>query len=82
MTYGPPGSMRTSQSPVHITAKLGRAPYYSIIARLPDRGSVMCEIIIGSTVISKSAATGRHGVASCQISRDPLSGKWQGAGGG
>jgi hypothetical protein len=42
----------------------------------------MCEIIIGSTVISKSAATGRHGVASCQISRDPLSGKWQGAGGG
>jgi hypothetical protein len=82
VTYGPPGGPRTSRSPLHATTTLGRAPYYFITARPPARGSVMCEIIIGSTVISKSAASGRHGVASCQISRDPLSGQWQGAGGG
>ena len=81
VTYGPPGGMRTSRSPLRATTTLRRAPYYSITARLPGRGSVNCEIRIGS-VISTSAAVGRHSLAFCQISWDPLSGKWQAVSGG
>lgn len=82
MTYGPAGTYLSGRAPLQVTARLGNPLYYFITAELPGKGSVECEILIGATVMAKSAATGRHNLASCQISRDPLSGKWQDAGGG
>jgi hypothetical protein len=81
VTYGPAGTYLTGRAPLQVVAKLGNPLYYFITAELPGRGSVECEILIGAKVMDKSAATGRHSLASCQISRDPLSGKWQDPGG-
>ncbi len=82
VTYRPAGSMRTRQGPLHVTAALGTAPSYSVTAQLPGSGSVTCEILIGSAVISKSVAAGARNLASCEINRDPLSGTWHEADGG
>ena len=82
MTYGPAGTYLTGRAPLQVTARLGNPLYYFITAELPGSGSVECEILIGTKVMTRSVATGRHNLASCQISRDPLSGKWQDAGGG
>jgi hypothetical protein len=82
VTYGPAGTYLAGRAPLQVTARLGNPLYYFITAELPGRGSVECEILIGAKVMAKSAAAGRHSLASCQISRDPLNGKWQDAGGG
>jgi hypothetical protein len=82
VTYGPAGGTLTRQGPLHVTATLGSALYYSITAQLAGSGSVTCEILIGSRVVSRSAATGGGHLASCEISRDPLSGRWRDAAGG
>lgn len=82
VTYGPAGTYLTGRAPLQVVARLGNPLYYFISAELPGKGSVECEILIGTTVMNKSVATGRHSLASCQISRDPLSGKWQDAAGG
>ena len=82
MTYGPAGTYLTGRAPLQVTARLGNPLYYFIAAELPGSGSVECEILIGTKVMTRSVATGRHNLASCQISRDPLSGKWQDAGRG
>ena len=82
VTYGPAGTYLTGRAPLQVTAKLGNPLYYFITAQLPGKGSVECEILIGTKVMAMSAATGRHNLASCQISRDPLNGKWQDAPGG
>jgi len=82
VTYGPAGTYLTGRAPLQVTARLGNPLYYFITAELAGRGSVECEILIGRKVMTKSIATGRHSLASCQISRDPLSGKWQDAGRG
>ena len=72
VTYGPAGTYLTGRAPLQVTARLGNPLYYFISAELPGKGSVECEILIGTKVMDKSAATGRHSLASCQISRDPL----------
>ena len=82
VTYGPAGTYLTGRAPLQVTARLGNPLYYFITAQLPRKGSVECEILIGAKVMAKSVATGRHNLASCQISRDPLSRKWQAAVGG
>lgn len=82
VTYGPAGTYLTGRAPLQVTARLGNPLYYFIAAELPGSGSVECEILIGTKVMTRSVATGRHNLASCQISRDPLSGKWQDAGRG
>ena len=82
VTYGPSGTYLTGRAPLQVTTRLGNPLYYFVTAELPGSGSVECEILIGSTVMAKSVGTGRRNLASCQISRDPLSGKWQDAGGG
>ena len=82
VTYGPAGTYLTGRAPVQVTARLGNPLYYFITAELPGNGSVECEILIGTKVMARSVATGHHSLASCQISRDPLSGKWQDAAGG
>jgi len=79
VTYGPGGNTFTAQGPLHVTTTLGSALYYSITAQLQGSGSVTSEILIGSTLMSKSIATGGHSLASCGISQNPLSGKWQDA---
>jgi hypothetical protein len=82
VTYGPAGTYLTGRAPLKVVTRLGNPLYYFISAELPGKGSVECEILIGTKVMNKSVATGRHSLASCQISRDPLSGKWQDAAGG
>jgi hypothetical protein len=82
VTYGPAGTYLTGRAPLQVIARLGNPLYYFITAELPGKGSVECEILIGTRVMAKSSATGRHNLASCQISRDPLNKKWQEAGGG
>ena len=82
VTYGPAGTYLTGRAPLQVVTRLGNPLYYFISAELPGKGSVECEILIGTTVMNKSVATGRHSLASCQISRDPLSGKWQDTAGG
>ena len=82
VTYGPAGTYLTGRAPLQVTARLGNPLYYFITAQLPRKGSIECEILIGTKVMAKSVATGRHNLASCQISRDPLSRKWQDAAGG
>jgi hypothetical protein len=82
VTYGPAGTYLTGRAPLQVTARLGNPLYYFITAQLPRSGSVECEILIGAKVMAESVATGRHNLASCQISRDPLSRKWQDGAGG
>jgi len=82
VTYGPAGTYLTGRAPLQATTRLGNPLYYFVTAQLPRSGSVECEILIGAKVMAKSVATGRHNLASCQISRDPLSKKWQDAPGG
>ncbi len=77
VTYGPAGTYLTGRAPMRVTARLGDPLYYFITAQLAGRGSVQCEILIGTRVMDKSVATGRRNLASCEISRDPLTGKWQ-----
>lgn len=79
VTYGPAGGTSTRQGPLRVTTTLGSALYYSITAQPSGSGAVTCEILIGSRVISKSGASGAGNLASCEISQDPLSGKWQDA---
>ena len=82
VTYGPASGTLTRLGPLHVTTTLGRALYYSITAELAGSGSVTCEILIGSRVVSRSVATGDGDLASCEISQDPLSGRWRDATGG
>jgi hypothetical protein len=79
VTYGPAGTYLTGRAPLQVTVRLGNPLYYFITAELPGKGSVECEILIGPKVMARFVATGRHNLASCQISRDPLSRKWQDA---
>jgi hypothetical protein len=76
VTYGPAGSSLSGHSGMTKTAKLGNAVYYSVDAQLSGSGSVTCEIKVNGKVVSKSTATGGYNIASCEISKDPFSGKW------
>ncbi len=69
MTYGPAGTYLTGRAPLQVVARLGNPLYYFISAELPGRGSVECEILIGTKVMDKSVATGRRqGLRPRQIS--------------
>jgi hypothetical protein len=59
-----------------VTHRLGNPTFYSITAQLNSGGRVRCKILVDGRVISAAAATGSYNIASCEISRDPLSGKW------
>ena len=79
VTYGPAGSNYTGSSPMRKTVTIPASVpiYYSIDAQLQGSGSVTCEILVGSTVVSKGSASGGYQIASCEISQDPFSGQWQ-----
>lgn len=77
VTYGPTGTDVAGSVPMSVTGPLGAPLYYSISAQLQGAGTVTCEILIDGKVISQSVASGGYNIASCEISRDPLSGQWQ-----
>jgi len=81
VTYGPEGSDSTGTVPMRKTAAIPSSPpgYYAITAQLQGGGSVSCEILVGSTVVSHATASGGYGIADCEITQDPLSGQWQDA---
>jgi hypothetical protein len=76
VTYGPTGTSRAGKVPMHVTRTLRNPVFYSITAQLNGSGTVRCKILVDHKVISASTASGGYNIASCEISRDPLSGKW------
>ena len=77
VTYGATGSDHQGRVPMDKKIRLGNPQYYSISAQLNGSGKVTCWILIGGQVISKATATGSYNIASCEISRNILSGKWE-----
>ena len=82
MSYGPAGSDFSGQTPLRVTKRFGKSSYYGITAQLQAGGSVECEILFGTEVISKSVATGAYNVVSCQVTKNPRTSRWQGTIGG
>lgn len=77
VTYGPSGSDFKGAVPMDITAPLRSADFYSIDAQLQgETGSVACEIKVNGAVVSRANANGDFNIASCEISQDPITGKW------
>jgi hypothetical protein len=82
VSYGPAGSDFSGQTPLRVTKRFGKSSYYGITAQLQAGGSVECEILFGTEVISKSVATGAYNVVSCQATKNPGTSRWQGTIGG
>ncbi|MEU1595127.1 hypothetical protein ABZ468_20180 [Streptomyces sp. NPDC005708] len=74
--YGPAGSSAQGKVPMNATKPLGNPQYYSITAQLQGAGHVTCQLKVNGKVISQSTASGGYNLASCEISKDPFSGKW------
>lgn len=74
--YGPAGSNASGTVPMHVTRKLGSPVYYAVSAQLTGGGKVTCKLEVNGKVISKAAASGSFNIAQCEISQDPLSGRW------
>ncbi len=77
VTWGSSGSNHQGSVPMRKTIKLGHPLYYSITAQLSGSGRVSCSILIGGKVISHASASGSYNIASCEISRNVISGKWE-----
>jgi hypothetical protein len=82
VSYGPAGNDFSAQAPLQVTKHFGKSSYYGITAQLQAGGSVECEILFGTEVISKSVATGAYNVVSCQATKNPGTSRWQGTIGG
>jgi hypothetical protein len=82
VTYGPAGSSLAGSVPMDTSATLGNAAYYSLSAQLQGSGSVRCEILVGGSVVSSSSASSPYGIASCEITKDVITGLWQNANSG
>jgi hypothetical protein len=82
VSYGPVGSDFGGQTPLRVTKPFGKSSYYGITAQLQVGGSVECEILFGTEVISKSVATGAYNVVSCQARKNPRTRRWLGTFGG
>lgn len=82
VSYGPAGSDFSGQTPLRVTKRFGKGSYYGITAQLQAGGSVECEILFGTKVISKSVATGAYNVVSCQATKNPRTSRWQATIGG
>lgn len=76
VTWGPAGSNHQGAVPLHVTRRLGHPQYYAITAQLQGGGSVRCKILVSGKVISKARASGSYNIAQCEISRNPLTGRW------
>lgn len=62
---------------MHVTARLRNPLYYTITAQLQGSGAVTCRIEVNGKTIARSQATGGYNIATCQIGKGLLSGKWQ-----
>jgi hypothetical protein len=82
VSYGPVGSDFSGQTPLRVTKPFGKSSYYGITAQLQVGGSVQCEILFGTQVISRSVAAGAYNVVSCQARKDPRTSRWRGTIGG
>ena len=76
MTYGPSGSDIAGRSPMMVTAPLGNAQYYAVVADLLGNGTVTVEILVNGKVISTGTAAGGYNIARAQISQGPTVGEW------
>jgi hypothetical protein len=77
VSYGPSGSSLNGSVPMHVTKRLGDPSYYAISAQLNGGGKVTCKIKVDGKVVSSATASGGYNIASCEISQDPISGRWQ-----
>lgn len=78
--YGPDGSDYNGTVPMDKTVKIPSNPpaYYAITVQLSDAGgSATCKLEVNGKVISTGHATGAFNIASCEISQDPVTGKWE-----
>ena len=82
VSYGLAGRDFSGQTPLRVTKRFGKSSYYGITAQLQAGGSVECEILFGTEVISKSVATGAYNVVSCQATKNSRTRRWQGTIGG
>jgi hypothetical protein len=76
VTWGPAGSDHQGTVPMHVTRPLRNPIYYAITAQLQGSGQVACAILVNGKVISRAEASGSFNIASCEASKDPLTGQW------
>jgi hypothetical protein len=77
VTYGPAGTDLSGTVPMSVTQPLGTPAYYDINAQLNGSGDVKCAIEVDGKPVSTAEASGGYNIADCEISQDPLTGKWQ-----
>jgi len=76
VTFGPSGSNFSGTVPMRVTKPLRAPLYYAITAQLQGGGQVACKILVDGKTIAHSTATGAYNIAQCEISLNPLTGKW------
>jgi hypothetical protein len=77
VTYGPAGSDFNGHVPMHVIRKLHNPAWYAITAQLQGGGHVKCEIKVNGKTISTGTARGGFNIAMCEISKNPITGKWE-----
>lgn len=76
VTYGDAGSSAQGAVPMRKTVPLGSPLYYSVNVQLQGDGQASCQILVGTVVVSAETATGGYSIATCEISKDPVTGQW------
>jgi hypothetical protein len=62
---------------MRVKRRLGNPAYYSVQVQLQGGGATTCRILVGGKAVSAASATGGYNLAMCEISRNPLTGKWE-----
>ena len=78
VTYGAAGSTAIGREPMNVTQLIPASPpvYYSISAQLQGSGSVSVALKVDGKQLSSGVAHGGYGIASAEISMNPLTGAW------
>jgi hypothetical protein len=82
VTWGDAGSSAQGTVPMRETIPLGSPLYYSVNVQLQGDGQASCQILVGTVVVSAETATGGYSIATCEISKDPVTGQWASTTGG
>ena len=77
VTYGPAGTDLSGTVPMTVTKPLGSPQFYSISAQLQGSGDVKCVIEVDGKAISSAEGSGGYNIAQCEVSPNPLTGKWE-----
>jgi hypothetical protein len=77
VTFGQVGSNDQGTVPMHVIRRLHNPSFYAIDAQLNGSGSVTCKIKVDGRTISSAHASGSFNIASCEISKDPITGQWE-----